>query len=124
MIICIEESDYLSAAQSLDRNHVFEGKFLAVFHEKVSLNGTRSPLETAEQSLSWSLVYVLPVPSELLGTPKAFVAISTDSWHLRVTTASCQWVSWIVACPPSPVPWGRAWYTLLQIMKNLVILTS
>jgi hypothetical protein len=57
----------------------------------MSLDVTRtSPLETAEQAVSRSLVYVLPVPCELLRTPKAFVAIGTDNPHLavHVTTAA------------------------------------
>jgi hypothetical protein len=91
LIVRIEESDYHSATQSLDRNQVFGGEVLDVFGEEMSLNVTRaSPLETAEQAVSRSLVYVLPVPCELLGTPKAFVAIGTDSPHLavHVTTAA------------------------------------
>lgn len=91
LIICIEESDYHSAAQSLDPNEVIGGEFLAVFGEEMSLNITRpSPLETTEQAVSRSPVYVLPVPCELLGTPKAFVAIGTDRSHLavHVTTAA------------------------------------
>ena len=91
IIIRIEESDYHSAAQSLDCNQVFGGKFLAVFGEEMGFDVTRtSPLETAEQAISRSLVDVLPVPCELLGTPKAFVAIATDSPHLavHVTTAA------------------------------------
>ena len=57
----------------------------------MSLNVTRtSPLETAKQAVSQSLVYILLVPCELLGTPKAFVAIGTDSPHtvVRITTAA------------------------------------
>jgi hypothetical protein len=91
LIICIEESDYHSAAQGLDRNPVFGREFLTVFGEEMSLDVTRtSPLETAKQAVSRSLVYVLLVPCELLGTPKAFVAIGTDSPHLavHVTTAA------------------------------------
>ena len=70
---------------------MFGREFLAVFGEKMSLDVTRtSPLETAEQAVSRLLVYVLPVPCELLGTPKAFVAIGTDSPHLvgHVTTST------------------------------------
>ena len=66
-------------------------EFLAVFSEEMSLDVTRtSPLETAEQAVARLLVYVLPVPCELLGTPKAFVTIGTDSPHLavHVTTAA------------------------------------
>jgi hypothetical protein len=70
---------------------VFCREFTAVFGEEVSLDVTRtSPFETAEQAVSRWLVYVLLVPCELLGTPKAFVAIGTDSPHLavHVTTAA------------------------------------
>src|SRR6267154_6281919 len=91
LIIRIEESDYHSAAQSLYRSQVFSGEFLAVFGEEMSLDVTRtSPLETAERAVSRLLVYILPMPCELLGTPKAFVAIGTDSPHLvvHVTTAA------------------------------------
>jgi hypothetical protein len=91
LIIRIEESDYHSAAQSLDRNQVFCREFTAVFGEEVSFDVTRtSPLEAAEQAVSRWLVYVLLVPCELLGTPEAFVAIGTDSLHLavHVTTAA------------------------------------
>ena len=83
---------------------MFGGKFLAVFHEEMSLNVTRtSPLETAEQALSRSLVYVLPVPCKLLGTPKAFVAIGTDSWFLavRVTIAAVLPVGGLDSCMSS-----------------------
>jgi hypothetical protein len=53
LIIRIEESDYHSAAQSLNRNQMFGREFLAVFGEKMGLDvaGT-SPLETAEQAVS------------------------------------------------------------------------
>jgi hypothetical protein len=58
----------------------------------MSLDVTRaSPLETAEQADSPESVYVLPVPYELLGAPKAFVAIGTDSpahVTVHVTTAA------------------------------------
>jgi hypothetical protein len=70
---------------------VFGSKFLAVFGEDMSLDVTRtSPLETAEQAVLRSLVYILPVPCELLRTPKASVAIGTDCPHLAVlvTTAA------------------------------------
>jgi hypothetical protein len=70
---------------------VFGREFLAVFGEEMSLDVARtSPLETAEQAVSRSLVYVLPVPCELLGTPKAFIAIGTDSPHFaaHVMTAA------------------------------------
>jgi hypothetical protein len=70
---------------------VFCLEFLAVFGEEMSLDVTRtSPLETAERAVPRSLVYVLPVPRELLGAPKASVAIGTDSSHLAVhfTTAT------------------------------------
>jgi hypothetical protein len=89
LIVRIEESDYHSAAQSLDRNEVFDREFLAVFGEEMSLNVTRtSPLETAEQAVAPLLVYVLPVPCELLCTPKAFAAIGTDSPRLAVHAMS------------------------------------
>ena len=91
LIIRVEESDHHSAAQSLDCNQVFGREFLAVFGEEMGFDVTRtSPLETAEQAVSRSLVYVLPVPCELLATPKAYFAIDTDSPHLavRVTTAA------------------------------------
>ena len=85
LIIRIEESDYHSATQSLDRNQVFGSEFLAVFGEEMSFDVTRtSPLETAEQAVSRWLVNVLPVPCELLGTPKDFIAIGTDGPHLAV----------------------------------------
>jgi hypothetical protein len=62
---------------------MFGRESVAVFGEEMSLDVTRtSPLETAEQADSRWIVYVLPVPCELLGTPKAFVAIGTDSPHL------------------------------------------
>jgi hypothetical protein len=58
----------------------------------MSLDVTRtSPLETAEQAVAPLLVYVLPVPCELLCTSKAFVAIGTDSpacLAVHVTSAS------------------------------------
>ena len=61
---------------------MFGREFLAVFGEEMSLDVARtSPLKTAEQTVSRSLVYVLPVPCELLGTPKTFIAIGTDSPH-------------------------------------------
>ena len=92
LVIRIEESDYHSAMQSLDSNQVFGSEFLAVFGEEMSFDVTRtSPLETAEQAVSRWLVYVLPVPCELLGTPKDFIAIGTDGPHLAVlitTTAA------------------------------------
>jgi hypothetical protein len=89
LIIRIEESDYHSATQSLDRNPVFGREFLTVFGEDMSLDVTwTSPLETTEQAVLWSLVYVLPVPCELLCTPKAFAAIGTDSPHLAVHVTS------------------------------------
>jgi hypothetical protein len=85
LVIRIEESDYHSAMQSLDSNQVFGSEFLAVFGEEMSFDVTRtSPLETAEQAVSRWLVYVLPVPCELLGTPKDFIAIGTDGPHLAV----------------------------------------
>lgn len=91
LTICVEESDHHSAMQSSDCDQVFVREILAVFGDEMSLNVTRtSPLEMAEQAVSPWLVYVLPVPCELLGTPKAFVAIGTDSPLLAVhiTTAA------------------------------------
>jgi hypothetical protein len=91
LIIRIDESDYHSAAQSLDRNQVFGREFLAVFGEELSFDVARTcPLEPAEQAVAPLLVYVLPVPCEFLSAPKAFVAIGTDSPHLavHVTTAA------------------------------------
>ena len=38
-----------------------------------------SPPEPTEHAVAWLLMYVLPVPGELLGTSKASVAIGTDS---------------------------------------------
>ncbi len=75
----------------MDRYQVFGREFLAVFGEEMSLDVTRtSPLETAKHADSRLLVYVLLVPCELLGTPKAFVAIGTTDPHLavHVTTAA------------------------------------
>ena len=43
-----------------------------------------SPREFAEQAVLRLPVHVPLVPCELLGTPKAFVAIGTDSPHLAV----------------------------------------
>jgi len=78
LVIRIEESDYHSAAQSLERNQVFGREFLAVFGEEMSLDVVRaSPFETTEPAVSRWLVYVPPVARELLGTPKGFVAIGT-----------------------------------------------
>lgn len=39
---------------------------------------------------------------------------------------SFEWVRWTVACPPSPVPWGRLGVlgTLVQVMKNLAMLDA
>jgi hypothetical protein len=104
LIIRIEESDYHSTAQSLDRDQVFGREFLAVFGEEMSLDVTRtSPLETAEQAVSRSPVYVIPVPCELLGTPKAFIAIGTDSPHfaVHVTTATVLPVGTLDSYTPS-----------------------
>lgn len=91
LTICVEESDHHSAMQSSDCDQVFVREILAVFGDEMSLNVTRtSPLETAEQAVPPWLVYVLPVPCELLGTPEAFVAIGADSPFLAVhiTTAA------------------------------------
>ncbi|SRR6266478_1568136 len=91
LIIRIQESDYQSTAQSPERNQQFGGEFLTVICHEMSLDVIRtSPLETAEQAVARSLMYVLPVPCELLGTPKEFVAIGTDSPYLavHVTTAA------------------------------------
>ena len=78
LVIRIEESDYHSAAQSLEHNQVFGREFLAVFGEEMSFDVARtSPFKTAEPAVSRWLVYVLPVARELLGTPKDFVAIGT-----------------------------------------------
>ena len=61
---------------------MFGREFLAVFGEEMSLDVIRaSPLEIAEQAVPRSLVYVLPVPCELLGTPKGSFAIGTDNPH-------------------------------------------
>jgi hypothetical protein len=111
LIIRIKESDHHPAAQSLDHNPVFGREVLAVFGEKVSLDVTRtSPLETAEQADSRLLVYVLLVPCELLGTPKAFVAIGTAKSHLavHVTTAAVLPVGVNGYMPPEPGPVGTS----------------
>jgi hypothetical protein len=83
---------------------VFGREYLAVFGEKMGLDvaGT-SPLETAEQAVPWSLVYVFPVPCELLRAPKTSVAIGTDSPHLAVlvTTAAVLPVGALDICMPS-----------------------
>lgn len=102
LIVSIEEGDYHSAAQSVDRDQVFG--FLAMLGEEVSLNVTRTgPLETAEEAFPRSLVYVLLVPCELLGTPEALVAIGTDSPHIAVyvTTAAVLPVSALNSYMPS-----------------------
>jgi hypothetical protein len=104
LIIRIEESDYLLAAQSLDRDQVFcrASEFLAVLGEEMSLDVARtSPLETAERAVPRWLMHILPVPCEFLGAPKAFVvAIGTDSPHLAVfvTTAAVLTVGTLDSC--------------------------
>ena len=57
----------------------------------MGLNANRtSPLETTEQAAARLLMYVLPVPGELLGTSKASIAIGTDIPRpaVHVTTAA------------------------------------
>jgi hypothetical protein len=48
LIIRIEECNYQSAAQNLDRDQEFSGEFLTMFGQEMSLNVKTSPLETAE----------------------------------------------------------------------------
>lgn len=94
LIARIEECNYRSAAQTLDRNQEFGGEFFTVFGQEMSFNVTRtSPLETAEQAVAPLFVYVLPVPCEFLCTPKAFVAIGTDSPCLAVHVTSASVLS-------------------------------
>ena len=107
---------------------MFGSEFLAVFGEEMSLNVTRaSPLETAEQAVSPLFMYVLPVPCELLGTPKAFVAIGTDSPHLavHVTTAAALQVGALDSyMPPESSSVGTSLGHVSSDHGNLVMLTS
>ena len=89
LIVRIEECNYQSATQSLDRDQEIGSEIFTMFGQEMSLNVTRtSPLEGAKQAVAPLLVYVLPMPCELLCTPKALVAVGTDTLRLAVHLTS------------------------------------
>lgn len=89
LIVRIKECNYQPAAQSLDHDQKFGSKPFSMFGQEMGLNITRtSPLETAKQAVAPLLVYVLPVPCELLCTPKALVTVGTDTLRLAVHLTS------------------------------------
>jgi hypothetical protein len=89
LIVRIKECNYQSAAQSLDHDQEFGSELFTMFGQEMSLNVTRaSPLEIAKQAVAPLLVYVLPVPCELLCTAKALVAVGTDTLRLAVHLTS------------------------------------
>jgi hypothetical protein len=114
------------ASQSTDRGQAFGSEFRVVPGKKVNLDVIRtSPLETAERAVARRLVYVLPVPGELLGTSKTSFAIGTDSLSVpvHVTTVT------VLIALDSYMPSGSLRQSLRHVsctrtVSYLAILTS
>ena len=111
LIVRIKECNYQSAAQSLDRDQEIGSELFTMFGQEMSLDVTWTrPLERAKQAVAPLLVYVLPMPCELLCTPKALVAVGTDTPRLAVHLTSVL-DSHMLSCSEGPILGCDDWYS-------------